>query len=284
VVSDFGLARQIGDADRTIDDQYYAVSTPVLLPVRWLSPESMEDLVFTRASDVWMFGVAIWELFTRSAKPPYHTAELQPKVIIGVCSGRLRLTLSAATGCPDELRQLLNECWKLEPNERPSMSMVHQRLTIMARDAAIAASLILSPSSSLPSPSPPAVSSPTLSPTTVTTSLPPPANIVPSSNQLMSSITSQQTQPQGTTSTLSSSSVGSGIDPTFTRTPSPPTASRGHTVVEDDPDIASVTDSMSALALLEEYTNDATQNDPARHDVINTALTFALKGRRHNTK
>lgn len=64
-ISDFGMSRDIYTCD------YYKVSGTRLLPVRWMSPESILYGKFTLESDVWSFGVVLWEIFTH-AKQPYY--------------------------------------------------------------------------------------------------------------------------------------------------------------------------------------------------------------------
>ena len=62
-IGDFGLARDIYKND------YYKKEGEGLLPVRWMAPESLMDGVFTTQSDVWSFGVVLWEILTMGAKP-----------------------------------------------------------------------------------------------------------------------------------------------------------------------------------------------------------------------
>lgn len=115
LVSDFGLSRQVGLADETAGSPYYRVSAPAMLPVRWMAPgalrvlprsastdgltvvtlwcgcgcaESMEDLVFTKSSDVWSWAVAAWELFTKGAQLPYAGVDQNNK---GACGLRCLL-------------------------------------------------------------------------------------------------------------------------------------------------------------------------------------------------
>lgn len=56
-ISDFGLARQLKEGT-------YQVATPSMIPVRWTSPESFKTQKFTSKSDVWSFGITVWELFS----------------------------------------------------------------------------------------------------------------------------------------------------------------------------------------------------------------------------
>jgi serine/threonine protein kinase len=73
-ISDFGLARNVEDTD------YYTMMTQTkpnqrgLLPWRWMSIETLEAKVFTTASDVWSFGIVVWEIFT-FGMIPYMTLE-----------------------------------------------------------------------------------------------------------------------------------------------------------------------------------------------------------------
>ena len=69
-ISDFGMSRDIYTCD------YYKVSGTRLLPVRWMSPESILYGKFTLESDVWSFGVVLWEIFTHGKQPYYgHSNE-----------------------------------------------------------------------------------------------------------------------------------------------------------------------------------------------------------------
>ncbi len=64
-VADFGLLRELPK-----DDSFYHMQTNVPCPVRWMPPESINDRKFSTASDVWSFGVLIWEMFNPT-KTPY---------------------------------------------------------------------------------------------------------------------------------------------------------------------------------------------------------------------
>ena len=62
-IGDFGMTRDIYETD------YYRKGTKGLLPVRWMSPESLKDGVFSSASDVFSFGVVLWEMATLASQP-----------------------------------------------------------------------------------------------------------------------------------------------------------------------------------------------------------------------
>lgn len=62
-IGDFGMTRDIYETD------YYRKGTKGLLPVRWMAPESLKDGVFTSSSDVWSYGVVLWEMATLASQP-----------------------------------------------------------------------------------------------------------------------------------------------------------------------------------------------------------------------
>ncbi|KAG9336261.1 hypothetical protein JZ751_002608, partial [Albula glossodonta] len=88
-IGDFGLARDIYKND------YYRKKGEGLLPVRWMSPESLSDGVFTRHSDVWAFGVLLWEIATLGKQP--YPAFSNQEVLHHVSSGG---RLQMPTDCP----------------------------------------------------------------------------------------------------------------------------------------------------------------------------------------
>lgn len=91
-IGDFGLARDIYRND------YYRKEGEGLLPVRWMSPESLVDGVFTSQSDIWAFGVLCWEIMTLGHQP-YPTMNNMEVLKLVSSGGRL----GRPDGCPDEL-------------------------------------------------------------------------------------------------------------------------------------------------------------------------------------
>lgn len=86
-----------------------------LLPVRWMSPESLKDGVFTTHSDVWSFGVVLWEIATLAEQPYQGLSNEQ--VLRFVMEGGL---LDKPDNCPDMLFELMRMCWQYNPKMRPS--------------------------------------------------------------------------------------------------------------------------------------------------------------------
>ncbi|XP_028999877.2 insulin-like growth factor 1b receptor isoform X2 [Betta splendens] len=108
-IGDFGMTRDIYETD------YYRKGGKGLLPVRWMSPESLKDGVFTTNSDVWSFGVVLWEIATLAEQPYQGLSNEQ--VLRFVMEGGL---LEKPQNCPDMLFELMRMCWQYNPKIRPS--------------------------------------------------------------------------------------------------------------------------------------------------------------------
>ncbi|XP_044129277.1 macrophage-stimulating protein receptor isoform X2 [Bufo gargarizans] len=114
-VADFGLARDV------FDKEYYSVRRHknARLPVKWMALESLQTQKFTTKSDVWSFGVLLWELMTRGA-PPYP--DVDPYDITRYLYRGRRLPQPEY--CPDPLYTLMLQCWNPHPEERPSFTQL----------------------------------------------------------------------------------------------------------------------------------------------------------------
>ncbi|NWU71173.1 FAK2 kinase, partial [Pterocles burchelli] len=106
-LGDFGLSRYIEDED------YYKASV-TRLPIKWMSPESINFRRFTTASDVWMFAVCMWEILSYGKQPFFW---LENKDVIGVLERGDRLPKPDL--CPPVLYTLMTRCWDYDPSERP---------------------------------------------------------------------------------------------------------------------------------------------------------------------
>ncbi|XP_036898144.1 protein-tyrosine kinase 2-beta isoform X2 [Sturnira hondurensis] len=127
-LGDFGLSRYIEEED------YYKASV-TRLPIKWMSPESINFRRFTTASDVWMFAVCMWEILSFGKQPFFW---LENKDVIGVLEKGDRLPKPDL--CPPVLYTLMTRCWDYDPSERPrftelacSLSDIYQ----MEKDIAI---------------------------------------------------------------------------------------------------------------------------------------------------
>uniref|UniRef100_A0A0N7ZBW8 Tyrosine-protein kinase receptor n=2 Tax=Scylla olivacea TaxID=85551 RepID=A0A0N7ZBW8_SCYOL len=116
-ISDFGLSRDIYSSD------YYRVQSKSLLPVRWMPPESILYGKFTTESDVWSFGVVLWEIFSYGLQPYYGYNNQEVIDMI-----RSRHLLPCPEDCPPRIYALMVECWHEAPNRRPTFREIHGRL------------------------------------------------------------------------------------------------------------------------------------------------------------
>merc|ERR1719278_671642 len=116
-ISDFGLSRDIYAAD------YYRVQSKSLLPVRWMPPESILYGKFTNESDVWSFGVVLWEIYSYGLQPYYGYSNQEVIEMI-----RSRQLLPCPEDCPSRMYAFMVECWHELPNRRPTFTEIHARL------------------------------------------------------------------------------------------------------------------------------------------------------------
>ncbi|KAL8573555.1 hypothetical protein ACOMHN_047826 [Nucella lapillus] len=116
-IGDFGLARDIYKHD------YYRKEGEGLLPVRWMSPESLVDGVFTTQSDIWAFGVLMWEVVTLGQQP--YPARTNIEVLHFVRAGG---KLERPEKCTDDKFGLMQKCWSFTADERPCFAYLLQEL------------------------------------------------------------------------------------------------------------------------------------------------------------
>lgn len=108
-IGDFGMTRDIYETD------YYRKGSRGLLPVRWMSPESLKDGVFSSSSDAWSYGVVLWEMATLASQPYQGLSNEQ--VLRYIMEGGI---MERPENCPDKLYEIMRLCWDLKPGRRPS--------------------------------------------------------------------------------------------------------------------------------------------------------------------
>ncbi|XP_033981868.1 muscle, skeletal receptor tyrosine-protein kinase [Trematomus bernacchii] len=119
-IADFGLSRNIYSAD------YYKANENDAIPIRWMPPESIFYNRYTTESDVWAYGVVLWEIFSNGMQPYYGMGH--EEVIYYVRDGHI---LGCPENCPLELYNLMRLCWSTHPSDRPSFSSIHRILERM---------------------------------------------------------------------------------------------------------------------------------------------------------
>ncbi|GAB1288536.1 Receptor protein-tyrosine kinase [Apodemus speciosus] len=123
-IADFGLSRNIYSAD------YYKADGNDAIPIRWMPPESIFYNRYTTESDVWAYGVVLWEIFSYGLQPYYGMAH--EEVIYYVRDGNI---LACPENCPLELYNLMRLCWSKLPADRPSFCSIHRILQRMCERA-----------------------------------------------------------------------------------------------------------------------------------------------------
>ncbi|CAF1337457.1 unnamed protein product [Adineta ricciae] len=108
-ISDFGLSRNVDS------ENYYFQQSDTPVPIAWYAPESLNQSKFTSKSDVWSFGVTMWEIYTFGQYPygTMHTEEIYSYIASG---GRLQ----RPAGCSTSIYDVIRRCWAMEAHDRPS--------------------------------------------------------------------------------------------------------------------------------------------------------------------
>lgn len=121
-IADFGMSRNLYSGD------YYRIQGRAVLPIRWMSWESILLGKFTTASDVWAFGVTLWEMFTFCQEQPY--SQLSDEQVIENTGEFFRdqgrqTYLPQPAICPDSVYKLMLSCWRRDTKHRPSFQEIH---------------------------------------------------------------------------------------------------------------------------------------------------------------
>lgn len=117
-IGDFGMSRHLYRTDYVTIDNIYR-------PVRWMALECLTGRKprFTFKSDVWSYGVVLWEIFTHGLYPyeEFDDADLCKHLLNG-------FRLHKPFNCPDSIHRLMLKCWKVESEQRPTFNYIEQKL------------------------------------------------------------------------------------------------------------------------------------------------------------
>lgn len=116
-IGDFGLARNVNQFD------LHKMEHPTHLAIKWLALESLLYYIFSEKSDIWSFGIVLWELVTLGSQPyaGLDNCEVTPYLETGK-------RLSRPLRCPDDLYAIMYSCWLASPEERPTFSVLVHKL------------------------------------------------------------------------------------------------------------------------------------------------------------
>ncbi len=119
-ISDFGMSRNL------YESVYYRVKGRAMLPIRWMATESFYGM-FSEKTDIWSFGVTIWEIFTLGRFLPYKDLDDQQVIDLAVRKNKRKLLLKPEA-CPEEVYSVMLQCWEHSLDERANFSEVYECL------------------------------------------------------------------------------------------------------------------------------------------------------------
>ena len=118
-ISDFGLAQKVsGDT--------YKESSRTQFPLKWMAPEAIRHRLFSVKSDVWAFGILLHEMVTNGAIPYPGVQNRDVAQLV-----RAGYRMPCPRGCPKWLHDIMDSCWKEQPEERPTFSDVNTALNLL---------------------------------------------------------------------------------------------------------------------------------------------------------
>ncbi|XP_062871635.1 ephrin type-B receptor 2 [Trichomycterus rosablanca] len=124
-VSDFGLSRFLED---DTSDPTYTSTLGGKIPIRWTAPEAIQYRKFTSSSDVWSYGIVMWEVMSYGERPYW---DMSNQDVINAIEQDYRLP--PPMDCPNALHQLMLDCWQKDRNNRPKFGQIVNTLDKMIR-------------------------------------------------------------------------------------------------------------------------------------------------------
>ncbi|KAM7353304.1 PDGF- and VEGF-receptor related isoform 6-T7 [Cochliomyia hominivorax] len=120
-ICDFGLARSMYKSDN------YKKQGDAPLPIKWLALESLSDHIFSTYTDVWSYGIVLWELFSL-AKVPYPEIDANQSLYLKLKDG---YRMEKPPYANDDLYDIMLECWSTNPERRPLFNVLKERFAMM---------------------------------------------------------------------------------------------------------------------------------------------------------
>ncbi|XP_033108349.1 NT-3 growth factor receptor-like isoform X2 [Anneissia japonica] len=117
-IADFGMSRDVYSTD------YYRIGGQTMLPVRWMPPESINYRTNTIESDVWSYGVVLWEIFEYGKQPWFGLSNVE--VIEKILSNQ---QLECPKACPKEIFEIVKGCWERKPQDRLPIKEIYERIS-----------------------------------------------------------------------------------------------------------------------------------------------------------
>lgn len=127
-ISDFGLSRKLYNYSPYVKQHRQA------LPWRWMAPESLCRMEFNDKSDVWAFGVTLWEIYSKGNTPYYAdewNVEFPERLLQGYC-------LKKPANCNNFMYSIMLKCWTADAAMRPTFAEMHEELTLLVHNVSCA--------------------------------------------------------------------------------------------------------------------------------------------------
>ena len=125
-IADFGLSRSL------YDSVYYRVKGKAKMPIRWMATECFYGK-FSQFSDVWAYGVTVWEIYTMGRKPPYPTID-DETILDDALKGEDRMLLSKPLLCPQEIYDIIcSSCFVADYRKRDTFSEICKKLLLVEK-------------------------------------------------------------------------------------------------------------------------------------------------------
>ena len=119
-IADFGMTQDL------YNESYFVMQGKAIVPIRWMAPECFFGK-FSAKTDVWSYGVTLWEIFTLCRRQPYHEMS-DEQLIIDVQKGCNRTLLKRPPGTPNEVYYVMADCWLYNSKKRPDFESVYNQL------------------------------------------------------------------------------------------------------------------------------------------------------------